>query len=223
LLWVGLAGLLASPLVDSYMIGTQPRFVVLHIPAWLVLGYLAGLRLRTTTAMPWNPLGLTGLAFCLGSLSFWMIPRSVDSAVLSPWVDQLLHANLLAAGLGLAWSVPVMPFVLRAAVGIYGASMIFSLGALYTRYSALLCGTFTLAQQRQTGRWLYLLSAPIVIALLASGLRTLARQRPGTDANEFDDAAGAPAGSAPRRSPITTHVSGTPEHLGAKRSKTSKS
>ncbi|MEO8601307.1 MAG: hypothetical protein ABI629_01890 [bacterium] len=176
------------------MIGTQPRFVVLHIPAWLALGYLAGLRLRTTRAMPWNPLGLSGLVFCLGSLSFWMIPRSVDCAVLSPWADQLLHANLLAAGVALASSVPVMPFVLRAAVSIYGASMIFSLGALYTHYSALLCGTFTLAQQKQTGRLLYILSVPIVIALLASGLRTLARQRPGTVANETGDAAGAQAG-----------------------------
>lgn len=194
LLWVGVAGVLASPAVDSYMIGTQPRFVILHIPAWLALGYLAGRRLRPTRALPWNPLGLTSLVFCLGSLSFWMIPRSVDSAVLSPWVDQLLHANLLAAGFGLAWSVPVMPFVLRAAVGIYGASMIFSLGALYTHYSALLCGTFTLAQQRQTGRWLYLLSAPIVIALLASGLQALARQRPGVGANETGDAADAQAG-----------------------------
>jgi len=179
LLWVGLVGVFASPPVDSYLIDTQPRFVLLHIPAWLLLGYVAGQQLRTVRAVPWNPLGLTGLVFFLGSLSFWMIPRSVDSAALSIWIDQLLHANLLAAGFGFAWSVPAMPFVLRAAVGIYGASMIFSLGALYTHYSALLCGTFTLTQQRQTGQLLYLLSAPIVIALLVSGVRALARERSG--------------------------------------------
>jgi len=178
-LWLGVVGLLASPLVDSYMTETQPRFVVLHVPAWLVLGYLAGHRLRTARPAPWNPLGLTGLVFFLGSLTFWMIPRSVDAAALSAWVDQLLHANLLAAGFALAWSVPVMPFVLRAAIGVYGASMIFSLGALYTHYSALLCGTFTLAEQKQTGQLLYLLSAPLVIALLASGVRALARERTG--------------------------------------------
>ncbi len=175
LVWVGLAGLLASPLVDAYLTHTQPRFVVLHVPAWLVLGYLAGHHLRSTRATRSNPLGLTGFVFFVGSLTLWMIPRSVDSAVLSVWIDQLLHVNLLVAGFALGWSVLAMPFVLRAAIGIYGASMTFALGALYTHYSALLCGTFTLAQQKQTGQALYVLSALIVIAVFVSGVRALGR------------------------------------------------
>ncbi|HMR05928.1 MAG TPA: hypothetical protein PKA88_09120 [Polyangiaceae bacterium] len=177
LLWLGLVSLLLLPFVDSYLTETQPRFVLIHVPVWLVLGYLAGRRFRVARGVAWNPLGLTGLVFFLGSLAFWMIPRSVDAAALSPWIDQLLHANLLAAGFAFAWSVPVMPFVLRAAIGIYGASMIFALGMLYTHYSALLCGIFTLGEQKQTGQWLLLLSAPIVIALLVSGYRALAREQ----------------------------------------------
>jgi cytochrome c oxidase assembly factor CtaG len=180
LAWVCLVALLGSPLADARLIRTQPRFVLLHVPLWLALGYVAGRHLRAVRrprAEPWNPLGLTGLVFFVGTLAFWMIPRSVDSAVLSRGVDQLLHASLLAAGFTLAWSMPIMPFVVRAALGIYGASMVLSLGALYTSYSALLCGTFTLAEQRQTGKWLTLAFPFIVVALLALGVRALARER----------------------------------------------
>lgn len=182
LAWLSLVALLVSPLVDPWLTRTQPRFLLLHIPSWVVLGYLGGRHVRASgppRAAPWNPLGLTGLVFFLGSLAFWMIPRSVDSAVLSNAIDQLLHANLLGAGFALAWSMPAMPFVLRAALGIYGASMVFSLGALYTHYTALLCGTFTLAEQRQTGQILYMLCPLIVVALLVAGARALARERPG--------------------------------------------
>lgn len=176
-LWLVLVGTLASPLVDGYLIRTQPRFVVIHLPAWLILGYLAGRHLvREPRARAWNPMGLTGLVFFVGTLAFWMIPRSVDSAVLSGAVDQVLHLSLLCAGFALGWSVPAMPFVLRAAGGIYGASMTFALGALYTHYSGLLCGTFTLLQQRQTGHQLYILSGLIVVLVLASGVRGLALQ-----------------------------------------------
>lgn len=180
LVWLGLVGLLASPLADPHLIRTQPRFLLLHVPVWVLLGYLAGRHMRaggSPRAMPWNPSGLTGLVFFVGSVAFWMIPRSVDAAVLSHGADQLLHANLLAAGFALAWSVPAMPFVVRTALGIYGTSMTFALGALYTNYTGLLCGTFTLAEQRQTGHALYLLCPPLVLALLVLAVRALGRER----------------------------------------------
>lgn len=183
LAWLCLVALLGSPLVDPHLMRTQPRFVLLHVPLWIVMGYVAGRHLRAVSrprAEPWNPLGLSGLVLFAGALAFWMIPRSVDSAALSRGVDQLLHASLLVAGFTLAWSMPIMPFVLRAALGIYGASMVLSLGALYTYYSALLCGTFTLAEQRQTGRGLSVLFPFIVVALLVLGVRSLARERPGS-------------------------------------------
>ncbi len=177
-LWLIAAGALASPFVDGYLTQTQPRFVVFHGPAWLLLGYVAGRHfILAPRPHAWNPLGLTGLVFFVGSVAFWMIPRTVDAAVLSWWVDELLHVNLVAAGFLLGWSVPAMPFVLKAASGIYAASMTFALGALYTHYSGLLCGTFTLLQQRQTGHRLYVLSSLIVVAVFAGGLRGLARQK----------------------------------------------
>jgi cytochrome c oxidase assembly factor CtaG len=182
LAWVVLVILLASPLVDPLLIRTQPRFLLVHLPAWVFLGYLAGRHLRSgpgghDRAVALNPRGLTGLVFFVGTLAFWMIPRSVDAAALSQGMDQLLHVSLLAAGFALAWSMPAMPFVLRAALGIYGIAMLFSLGALYTHSTALLCGTFTLAEQRQTGQLLYWLCPAAIVAFLVRGVRSLSREQ----------------------------------------------
>ena len=153
----------------------MPRLLLVEMPAWVALGWLAGRRPQARVRA-WNPHGLTGLAFFLGALGFWMIPRSVDAIGASGIVDQLMHASLLAGGAALASSVPAMPFVLRGALGIYGASMTFSLGVFYTSYRALLCGTFDLAQQRSTGQWLLVACPLVVLFVLGSGARALDRE-----------------------------------------------
>lgn len=175
--------LLATPPLDPWLDRTMPRLLVLQVPAWLGLGWLAGLALPMRPRS-WNPLGLTGLAFFVGSVAFWMIPRSVDATQTSELVDQLMHANLLVAGAGLAASRRSLPFVAKGALGIYGASMTFALGMIYTRYGDLLCGAFDLAQQRATGRWMLGLSPLVTIFVLVFGFRALSRGQavPGTNA-----------------------------------------
>lgn len=170
--WALTALVLAAPPLDDWLDSAMPRLLLVEMPAWVALGWLAG---RRPKAMPraWNPHGLTGLAFFLGALGFWMIPRSVDAIGASELVDQLMHASLLAGGAALASSAPAMPFVLRAGLGIYGASMTFSLGVFYTSYRALLCGTFDLAQQRSTGHWLLVVCPFVVLFVLGSGARAL--------------------------------------------------
>lgn len=179
LVWVLAVALLAASPLDDWLDRAEPRLLLLEIPGWLALGYVAGRRFRGKSwVVTVNPLGLTGLAFFVGSLGFWMIPRSVDRIGTSELADQLMHANLLAAGLALSASRSLMPFVVRSAGAIYATSMIFALGMVYAHYSALLCGTFDLAQQRETGHWL-LLAFPVVVALtVISGARALARESP---------------------------------------------
>jgi hypothetical protein len=155
----------------------MPLLLLVDMPCWVLLGWLAGRRIPRGPPK-WNPYGLSGLAFAGGAVAFWMIPRSVDAIAASPLVDQLMHATLLMAGATLAISVPFMPFVVRGALAIYGTSMTFALGMLYTNYRALLCGTFNLAQQRMAGQWL-LASVPfLVLLVLAWGARALARFSP---------------------------------------------
>ena len=179
-LWIAAAALaLSNSRADEWLDATMPRLVLLALPAWAALGILAvGRSGRTWTRG--NRYGLTGLACALGALAFWMIPRSVDAIRTSEVADQLMHASMLGAGAALAASWRIMPFVVRGVLGIYAAAMTIALGFIYSSYSALLCGTFDLAQQRQTGTWLLRLSPLVVLLVVAAGmaaLRTAARDR----------------------------------------------
>ncbi len=172
LVWVAAVAALAAPPIHGWIHPVMPRLLLLEVPAWIALGALAT-RHRCPSPRAWNPHGLTGLVFFLGVLGFWMIPRSVDLTSSSLAADQLMHVSLLASGAALAVSVPSMPFVLRGALGIYGASMTFALGMIYTSYSALLCGTFDLAQQKETGHLLLTACPLVVLVVVGSGARAL--------------------------------------------------
>ncbi len=174
LLWSVEALVLASPPLHGWIHVVMPRLLLLEVPAWLALGWLAG-RGRERVFRPFNPHGVTGLVFFLGALGFWMIPRSVDWVGTSVAADWIMHATLLGAGAALAASVRSMPFVLRGALGIYGASMTFALGMIYSSYSALLCGTFDLAQQKDTGHLLLGACPVVVLLVIGAGVRSLAR------------------------------------------------
>jgi hypothetical protein len=173
--WALLVLALAASPIDDWLDRTMPRLLLVEMPAWIALGWVAARRSRAE-ARPWNPYGLTGLAFFLGALGFWMIPRSVDAIGASEVVDQTMHASLLLAGAALASSVPLMPFVVRAALGIYGASMTLSLGMVYASWSSLLCGTFDLSQQRAAGHWLLVACPFVVLLVIGCGARALDRE-----------------------------------------------
>lgn len=172
-LWIAAAALaLSNSPADEWLDATMPRLVLLALPAWATLGILAVGR-SGRTWMRGNRHGLTGLACALGALAFWMIPRSVDAIRASEVADQLMHASMLVAGAALAASWRIMPFVVRGVLGIYAAAMTLSLGLIYSSYSALLCGTFDLAQQRLTGTWLLRLSPLVVLLVVFAGVISL--------------------------------------------------
>ena len=176
---LAIIALAASPL-DAWLDETMSRLILIQMPAWLALGWLASLLAGQKRLRPrsWNRHGLTGLILAVGAVSFWMIPRSVDLIGASELADQAMHASLLAAGLLLGLSTPALPFVLRAVLGIYGASMTFALGMLYGHYGALLCGTFDLIQQKTAGGYLLILCPIVVLLVLYRGWRALTREGP---------------------------------------------
>lgn len=171
--------LLALSPVARWLVATMPRLLLLAVPLWFVLGLAATAGGRLVWERG-NPHGLTGLAWTLGAFGFWMIPRSVDAVASSALVAGLMAASLFAAGALLAASWRRVPFVIRGALGIQGAAMTIALGFIYLGYTALLCGTFNLAQQRQTGVWLLRLAPVVVLIVVGAGARALhlaARQR----------------------------------------------
>ncbi len=172
-LWIAAAALaLSNSAADEWLDATMPRLVLLALPAWAALGTLATGRSGGTWTRG-NQYGLTGLACALGALAFWMLPRSVDAIRASEVADQLMHVSMFGAGAAVAASWRNMPFVVRGVLGIYAAAMTIALGIIYSSYSALLCGTFDLAQQRMTGAWLLRLSPLVVLLVVLAGVTSL--------------------------------------------------
>ncbi|MCO5068072.1 MAG: hypothetical protein M9910_05200 [Kiritimatiellae bacterium] len=174
ILLLALAALLAFSPLDTWLDATMPRIVLLQMPAWILLGWLVG-RKRGNILVHLDPRGLGALAFAILTVIFWMIPRSIDTIGYSTRADQLLHASLFIAGFALADGFPRLPFVAKAALCIMGTSHVFALGVFYTKYTALLCGSFSLLQQQELGHWLLRLTPFVLVWALVGAFRALAR------------------------------------------------
>lgn len=179
---------LVMPPLDPFLDAVMRRHVEWQMPALVVLGYLAGSGHIPRWFAAANPSGLLGLAFALGSMALWMIPRSLDVAVVHNAVDQLLHASMFGSGLALAWSLPLASFALRMALGIHGVAMIGALGIMYSEFPRLICATYNLQQQRAVGGDLQAIAVVLWVALALQAWREL-RPRGGGPLE--------PAGSAP--------------------------
>lgn len=139
------------------------RHLLLQIPALLALGAVLGFEAGRHSGP--GPHRLSGLAFGLGAIGFWLIPRSLDAAVARQGVDLLLHLSMCAAGAALASSVPALPFALQMMLGVNGIAMLGAMGAVYSNTPWLVCASYDLAQQRRLGAAL-LGVAPILWAML---------------------------------------------------------
>ncbi|HEY5568499.1 MAG TPA: hypothetical protein VIM81_14830 [Gammaproteobacteria bacterium] len=172
---------LVTPPLDPFLDAAMRRHVEWQLPALVALGYFAGRGRVPRRLAAANPSGLAGLAFALGSMAFWMIPRSLDVAVVHDSVDQLLHASMFGSGLALAWSLPVAPFALRVALGIHAVAMVAALGVTYSEFPRLICATYNLQQQRAVGGDLLWIAGLLWVMLWFAALRELARRGPGSE------------------------------------------
>jgi len=176
---IAVALALALPPAGQWLEATMPRLLLLAVPSWFVLGIAAVINHNRNWTRG-NPHGLTGLAWGMGTVVFWMIPRSVDAIRADVVAGQLMHVSLFVAGGVVTMSWRAMPFVVRGVLGIHSAAMTIALGCIYSAYTALLCGAFNLSQQRETGAWLLRLSPVVVLAIIVAGalsLRAFAHRR----------------------------------------------
>ena len=155
---------LAAPPLDPWLDRSMARHMLVQVPLLLLLGFAVGAQVRRGLAPFVDDLGLTGLAAAVGALVFWMLPRSLDAAVESNLVDQLMHVSMFTAGtlLGAAWQR--LPFAARGAVGIQLAAMLIAVGNYYAKAYVLACSAYTLELQQEAGR--AMLGASVLVVLL---------------------------------------------------------
>ncbi len=169
--WIGVVGIIISPPIDNYLDASMMRHMIIQMPLLIFMGYLASRRLINIDLSSINPYGLTGIIFFLGSLGFWMIPHSLDRTIISNWTDMLMHFNMLLAGFFLGKSIGLMPFILRTAISIYFVGMLLSVSIIYLNYFSLLCASYTLEQQKETGVMLFWFSIGLILWLIIVSAR----------------------------------------------------
>lgn len=101
--------------------------------------------------------GIAILIFIMSSFIFWMLPHSIDYAVISTSFNRIMHINMLAAGFIL---IPVFRHIIFEVKIIFlgmWAAMIIATGIALLAFNILLCSAFTIEQQKETGWWLIII------------------------------------------------------------------
>lgn len=165
----------ASVLANGWFSQTMPRHQVLQLPLMIGLGALLGAGFPKATIR--NPSwGVAALILVMGSWIFWMLPRSIDWAVLDSGFNRLMHANMVAAGfLAVAALRRASEEVRMAFFGMVSA-MLLAVGFTLRTFDVLLCSSFTVGQQQKTGLVLAGLGAGLLLVSMGTflcGLRPL--------------------------------------------------
>jgi len=159
--------LLMLPPLDPWLDAAMPRHLLIQMPALLGLGAVAAWPAAAKAG--WTPTRAAALAWGIGALAFWMIPRALDMAVVREGVDQAMHLSMVSAGAALARSVPRLPFAPRVALALHAVAMLAAMGMAYQSYPGVICSAYDLPQQRAAGAGL-LLAAPLLWVMVWAGV-----------------------------------------------------
>ncbi|NMF89627.1 hypothetical protein [Aromatoleum petrolei] len=159
-----------APSLRLWLEADMARHMLVQFPLLIVAGaaFASTLPPRVRAAVATiNAHGLAGLLLCLLVSAFWMIPRALDQALLSPPMEIAKIATLLAAGgaLQLSWR-PAGIVVQIFFIGNW-AWMTAVVGLLYQDMSTRLCNGYLLDQQIIAGQGLVVLAIALPTAFIA--------------------------------------------------------
>lgn len=148
--------LLSFPM-NGWLSATMPRHQLIQMPAMLLIGI----------ALAWNyprlkiknvSWGIAVLIFIMSSLIFWMLPHSIDYAVINIKFNRAMHVNMIICGLFLTAVLRSTLFEIRILFLEMLSAMLLATGITLRTFDTLLCSSFNISQQKQTGTYLILIS-----------------------------------------------------------------
>lgn len=159
--------MLALPPVAVFLEGRLITHVLVQLPALVLCGYVFGLSLRTGAARiseSWNHGGATGIAVVLPAAAIWMLPRAVDAAIDSTWVEVAKFVTVpLLVGMPLALSVPQFGPITFGFLKAKFISMALFLGWLFSVAPVRLCNSYLADDQVLVGAaWLAIAAAAVL-------------------------------------------------------------
>ena len=147
---------------NEWLSETMPRHQIIQLPAMFGLGIILGFYFSNFNikATYW---GIAILIFIISSFVFWMLPHSIDFAVINPKFNRVMHLNMLIAGFLLMPVLRNMIFEIKILfLGMLSAMML-ATGIALRAFDILLCSSFDIYQQKETGLYLIIIGALLFI------------------------------------------------------------
>ncbi|NSL50930.1 hypothetical protein [Calidifontibacillus erzurumensis] len=163
----GLIFFLALPPVkqftESFMIGQM----LVQIPLLVLAGFFLG----KTILDIWPNLiskkynGIAGILLAVFTISFWMLPRSIDASINEMWFAIAKYSSLpLLAGIPISCSWKKLHPIGQNFIWANLVSMFIIMGWLYLTSPVRLCNNYLLEQQHLLGKSYLFLSGLIIIS-----------------------------------------------------------
>jgi hypothetical protein len=158
--------LLALPLSRTWLEASLVGHVLVQMPLLALSGGLFGAAFATRLEKVmgrWNQCGVAGLALVIFTMLFWMLPRSIDSAIQDTGYEVLKFVSVACAGAALVLSFQRTNALLRGALKANLISMLGVLAWLYAVAPVRLCNSYLGSDQEMLGMGMALLAGALAV------------------------------------------------------------
>ena len=157
--WIGLALCLVAialsvPPGRSLIEQSMAWHMVVQMPTLFAGGWFlmsGGWDTQKTSLGHWNQFGLTGLIAAQFIITYWMLPISIDRAVVMPQVDVFKLLSLMVSGALIKTSISRSPAVLQLFFVGYIVSMLITTGVYLATTERRLCNAYSMESQLSAG------------------------------------------------------------------------
>ena len=157
--WIGLAlcllgSALSVPPGRSLIEQSMAWHMVVQMPILFAGGWflmVGAWNISKRSPRSWNQFGLTGFIAAQLIITYWMLPISIDRAVVMPQVDVLKLLSLIVSGALIQTSVSRSPVVVQLFFVGYIVSMLISTGIFLATTERRLCNAYSMESQLSAG------------------------------------------------------------------------
>jgi hypothetical protein len=138
--------------------------MLVQMPLLVLAGACAAAAWAPACPLRWNRFGLTGFMLAQCIVAYWMIPATVDRAVVLPSADAAKLGSLWLAGVALHHGYRQAPPAVQLFFIGYGLPMMAWLGLYLASTDLRLCNAYSLQSQWRAGWGLVGLAAALGVA-----------------------------------------------------------
>ncbi len=137
--------------------------MLVQMPLLVLGGWLAAAhwpaRLAPASIERYNRFGLTGFIVSTLIAAYWMIPATIDRAVVLPGIDAVKIVTLWLCGAALRHAMQRAPALVQLFFFGYSLPMLVWLGLYYSNTDLRLCNAYSLESQFAAGQGLVVLGS----------------------------------------------------------------